>query len=61
MLTSPNFKMTLTFAIVRNTAITTLKSLNKVGAKVQRNRVFEFKKATQSTFGLKNNFYTALW
>ena len=34
MLTSPNFKMTFGFAIVSNIAITTLKFVNKVGAKI---------------------------
>ena len=61
MLTSPNFKMTFSFAIVSNIAITTLKFINKVGAKNVREWVLKFKKATQSIFGLKNNFYIALW
>ena len=61
MLTSPNFKMTFSFAIVSNIAITTLKFVNKVGAKIQENGVLEFKQATLSIFGLKDNFYIALW
>ena len=32
-----------------------------MGAKVKGNEVLEFKKANQSIFGLKNNFYIALW
>ena len=61
MPTSPNFKMTFSFAIVSNIAITTQKFINKVGAKMQGNGVLKFKKAAQSIFGLKNNFYIALW
>ena len=61
MLTSSNFKMTCNFAIVSNIAITTLKFVNKVGAKLLGNGVFEFKQDTQSIFGLKNNFYITLW
>ena len=34
MLTSPNFKMTFSFAVISNIAITTLKFINKVGAKM---------------------------
>ena len=34
MLTSPNFKMPLSFAIVSNIAIATLKFINKEGAKM---------------------------
>ena len=48
MLTSPNFKMTFSFATVSNIAITTLKFINKVGAKMAGNGVLKFKKATQS-------------
>ena len=61
MLTSPNVKMNFSFAIENNIAITTHKFVNKVGAKIQGNGVLEFQKATQSIFGLKNNFYIALW
>ena len=61
MLASPNSNMTFSFTKVSNIVITTLKSLNRMGAKVKRNEVLEFKKATQSIFGLKNNFYIALW
>ena len=48
MLTSPNFKMTFSFATISNIAITTLKFINKVGAKMSGNGVLKFKKATQS-------------
>ena len=48
MLTSPNFKMTFSFAIVSIIAITILKFINKVGAKMPGNGVLKFKKATQS-------------
>ena len=34
MLTSPNVKMTFSFTIISNIAITTLKFINKVGAKM---------------------------
>ena len=61
MLACPNFKMMFNFAIVSNITITTLKFVNKVGMKIYRNGVFEFKKATNLIFGLKNNFYIALW
>ena len=61
MLTSPNFKMTFSFAIVSNIAITTRKFINEVGGKMEGNVVFKSKRATQSIFGLKNNFYIALW
>ena len=61
MFTSPNFKMTFSLAIVSNTAITTLKFINNVGAKMEQNVVLKFKKATQLIFGLKNNFYITLW
>ena len=60
MLTSPTFEMTFIFAIVSNIAITTLKFVNKMGAKLKGNGVLEFKKATQSIFGLENIFYIAL-
>ena len=49
--------MTLSFAIVSNIAINTLKFKSKVGAKMQGNGILKFKKATQSIFGLKNNLY----
>ena len=52
--------MTFSFAIVGNIAITTLKLMNKVGAKMLGNGFLKFKKAAQSIFGLKNNFYIAL-
>ena len=61
MLTNSNFKMTLSFTMVSNIAITTLKFVNKVGAKIQENGLLEFKQATLSIFGLKDNFYIALW
>ena len=61
MLTSSNFEMTLSFVIVSNIAITALKFVNMVGAKIQGNGVLKFKKATQSIFGLENNFQIALW
>ena len=65
MLTSPTFmtfmKLTFIFAIVSNIAITTLKFVNKMGAKLKGNGVLEFKKATQSIFRLENIFYIALW
>ena len=61
MLASPNSNMTFSFTKVSIIVITTLKSLNRMGAKVKGNEVLEFKKATQSIFGLKNNFYIALW
>ena len=60
MLISPNFKMTFSFAILSNIAITTLKFKNKVGTKMQENGVLKFKKATRSIFGLKNKFYITL-
>ena len=60
MLTNPNFKMTFSFAIVGNITITTLKLINKVGAKTLGDGFLKFKKATQSIFGLKNNFHIAL-
>ena len=60
MLTNSNFKMTLSFTMVSNIAITTLKFVNRVGAKIQENGVLEFKQATLSIFGLKDNFYIAL-
>ena len=53
--------MTFSFAMVSNIVITTLKFVNKVGVKIKGNGVIEFKQATQSIFGLKNNFYIALW
>ena len=40
--------------------ITTLKFVNKGGAKIQGNGVLKFEIATQSIFGLKNNFYITL-
>ena len=61
MLTSPNFKMTFSFTIVSNIAINTLKFASKVWAKIYGNGHLEFKKATQSIFGLQNNFHIALW
>ena len=61
MLSSSNFKMTYRFATVRNIAITTLKFVNKVRANISGNGVLELKKASQSIFGLKHNFYIALW
>ena len=60
MLTSPNFRMTFNFAIVNDIAITTLKYTNKVGAKMWGNGVLNFKKATQSIFGLKNKVMSSL-
>ena len=53
--------MTFGFAIVSNIAITTLKFVNKVEAKIKGNGVLEFKQATQSIFVLKNIFYIVLW
>ena len=56
MLTSFNFKMMFTFAIVSNISITTLKFVNKMGAKIYGNGVLEFKQTTQSIFKLKTTF-----
>ena len=47
MLTSSNFKMTFSFAITGNIAITTLKLVNKVGAEIG-NKVLEFEQMADS-------------
>ena len=60
MLTSSNFKMKFSFVIV-SIPVTTLKFINKVAVKIEGNGILEFEQATQSIFGLKSNFYIALW
>ena len=52
--------MTFSLAIKSNIAITTLKFVSKVGAKIKGNGVLEFKQAIQSIFRLKNTFYIVL-
>ena len=61
ILISFNFKMTFSFVIVSNIAITTQKFENKVEAKIYGNGFLEFKQATQSIFGLKNSFDIEWW
>ena len=55
--------MTFSFVIVRNIAITTLKFVNKVGAKIWDNVVLEFKQGTEKRFldWKKKNFYIVFW
>ena len=54
-----NADIYISFVIVSNIAITTLKFVNKDGVKIQGNGFLEFKQITQPFFGLKNNFHIA--
>ena len=56
-----NYKMTFSFTIVSTIVMTTLKFVNRVRAKILGNGVLEFKNGALSIFGLKYNFYVALW
>ena len=60
MFSGPHIKMTFSFPIISNVAITTQKFVNNVVMKLFGNAVFKSKKVTQTIFRFEKNFNVKL-
>ena len=56
MFSGLHIKMTFSFTIISNVAVTTQKFVNNVVMKLSGNAVFKSKKVTQMIFRLEKNF-----
>ena len=60
MFSGPHIKITFSFTIISNVAVTTQKFVDNMGTKLFGNAVFKLKKVTQTIFRLENNFNVTL-